>query len=33
MPVQGGSKGQMAPGDAHPYLALFDFMQLFKDVY
>lgn len=24
MPFQGGLKGQMAPGDAHPYLAPFD---------
>ena len=23
MPDPGGLKGQMAPGDAHPYLALF----------
>jgi len=23
MPNQGGMKGQTAPGDAHPYLALF----------
>ncbi len=27
MPDPGGLKGQMAPGDAHPYLAPFDFLR------
>jgi hypothetical protein len=28
MPDLGGLKGEMAPGDAHPYLALFHFQKL-----
>lgn len=27
MPDPGGLKGQMAPGDAHPYLAPFEFYE------
>lgn len=27
MPDPGGLKGQMAPGDAHPYLAPFDWIE------